>query len=262
MPRIPQELVDQIIDEAHGDIKTLSACALTSLDWVPRCRQHLHKTLTIGVSFPPHHHSHIFFFLKYPDLTHYVRSLNIFSTMDNLGRWPLSFPDATSLRIMFVSWDVQHLGARDHILTQLPLITTLTLAGVEFENFHSFATLLTAFPLLSDLVLSTIRVKEPIVHENPGQHGFAIKRLELRDLDIPTAALIHWLQTQAISPVIRQMNLMSGGKKFYDGSLQEWCTIAGDSLHHLRFDFGWVLVDQDLRNGMSLHSAVPVSTCS
>lgn len=251
MPHIPQELIDQIIDEVHSDTKTLNACALTCLDWVPRCRQHLHRSLTIGVSFPPHQHTHILFFLKYPHLTYYVRSLNIFSTMDDLGRWPVSFPEATSLRIMFMSWDVQRLGARDHLLTQLPSITTLTLAGIEFETFQSFATLLTAFPHLSNLVLSTITVKEPIVHTNYyGQHGFGIRRLELRDMDIPTAPFIHWLQNQVIAPTIRSMDLGLGGKRFYDRSLQEWCKIAGTSLHHLRFDLGWVLVDQDLRNGV------------
>ena len=46
-PRIPQEIVDEILDHlaADSDHRSLSSCALVSKPWVPSCRRHLFHTI-------------------------------------------------------------------------------------------------------------------------------------------------------------------------------------------------------------------------
>lgn len=45
--RIPPEIVDQIIDYVHDDVKSLTACSLISRDWVPSTRLHLFAKLSL-----------------------------------------------------------------------------------------------------------------------------------------------------------------------------------------------------------------------
>ncbi|KAJ3554126.1 hypothetical protein NM688_g3266 [Phlebia brevispora] len=45
--RLPQELIDEIIDHLHNDTSSLRACALTSRNWAPRTQRHLHRILVI-----------------------------------------------------------------------------------------------------------------------------------------------------------------------------------------------------------------------
>lgn len=44
---ISPEIVDQIIDHAHDDTKPLTACSLTTEDWVLSTRLHLFKKLSL-----------------------------------------------------------------------------------------------------------------------------------------------------------------------------------------------------------------------
>jgi len=47
VPRIPQEIIDEILDyfAADSDLSFLRSCALVSKSWVPSCRRHLFHTL-------------------------------------------------------------------------------------------------------------------------------------------------------------------------------------------------------------------------
>ncbi|KAF9789282.1 hypothetical protein BJ322DRAFT_530158 [Thelephora terrestris] len=43
--RLPQEIIDYIIDLLHNQSRTLSQCCLVSKSWVPRTRKHLFGTI-------------------------------------------------------------------------------------------------------------------------------------------------------------------------------------------------------------------------
>ncbi|KAI0330104.1 hypothetical protein GY45DRAFT_787677 [Cubamyces sp. BRFM 1775] len=49
MQRLPQEIIDEIIDAvgSERDTRTLRSCALTCISWVPRARRHLFSTVTL-----------------------------------------------------------------------------------------------------------------------------------------------------------------------------------------------------------------------
>ena len=47
VPTIPQEIIDEILDNlsADSDLRSLQSCALVSKSWVPSCRRHLFHTI-------------------------------------------------------------------------------------------------------------------------------------------------------------------------------------------------------------------------
>ncbi|KAJ8481342.1 hypothetical protein ONZ51_g6054 [Trametes cubensis] len=49
MKHLPQEIIDEIIDAvaSERDVRTLRACALTCISWVPRTRRHFFSTITL-----------------------------------------------------------------------------------------------------------------------------------------------------------------------------------------------------------------------
>lgn len=50
IPRMPPEIVDEIIDHNHDDPTTLRACALTARSWQPRSHRNLFSTITVTSS--------------------------------------------------------------------------------------------------------------------------------------------------------------------------------------------------------------------
>ena len=45
VPRIPQEIIDEILDCLTADLRSLRSCALVSKSWLPSCRRHLFHTI-------------------------------------------------------------------------------------------------------------------------------------------------------------------------------------------------------------------------
>ena len=46
-PRLPQEIIDEILDHLATDFRSLRSCALVSKSWVPSCRQPLFHTVVL-----------------------------------------------------------------------------------------------------------------------------------------------------------------------------------------------------------------------
>ena len=77
------ELIDIIIDKLHNDKHTLSACCLTSKQWVPSCQFHLFSKITVT----PHRISSVLHFLEShsPSIALLVRNL----VVDDFSEWGL-----------------------------------------------------------------------------------------------------------------------------------------------------------------------------
>ena len=48
-PRIPPEIVNEILGHLDTDWKSLRSCSLVSKSWVPSCRRHIFHTTVIGL---------------------------------------------------------------------------------------------------------------------------------------------------------------------------------------------------------------------
>lgn len=50
LPTLPQELHEEIIDNLHNHRASLKCCSLVCRSWLPRCRNYIHRRLTIHYS--------------------------------------------------------------------------------------------------------------------------------------------------------------------------------------------------------------------
>ena len=151
VPRVPQEIVDEILDDlaADSDLVSLRSCALVSKSWVPSCQRHLFHTIqfTPGATFG---WSKTF---RVPEESpaRYVRDLRVSSdasvdrsffdhtpwftnvervTLFGYGLWILPFwrlPE--SITSLTVKTNTSNLVQVRDIMVQLPNLDDLSLSG-------------------------------------------------------------------------------------------------------------------------------------
>jgi len=246
MPHLPQELIDQIIDDPSNTLETLCACSRTSSSWLPRSRLNLHNSLRIGLpptssNFP----RQIGFFLDNPEATTYVKELSIEMETDELGRWPLTFPNTESLKLSHIIWSRTPPTAQAFLTTQLHSVSSVWLLDVEFDTFKNFTAFLHGFPNLKNLKLTRIRFKQFLIPPHKyGQVELKLDNLQLDSGDIPHYGFMGWLKQQSTAPLVKNLYLKGGrGESSSSGGmryLREWCSVTGNSVRDLRFEVGSV----------------------
>ncbi|CAL1709238.1 unnamed protein product [Somion occarium] len=176
--------------------------------------------------------------LDFPPLMNYVRALTASESLESLDRNPLSFTRLHSLRLFNLNWNAQNAGARLYVLSQLHRVKSLDLNNVDFECICNLVSLLDAFPSLSELNIESCRFK------NEDMSGDIQRQINLRRLTMPgdcaSDLLIRWLRTQTVVPVIEELVVPGGTGLASDQPVNELVSIAGSSLRHLRFGFGWI----------------------
>jgi len=78
-PRLPQELVEIVIDHLSKDFSTLRACALASWQFLPACRKHIFGSLVLGspTSNSDAIRRALNFFTTCPHITPYITSVRL-----------------------------------------------------------------------------------------------------------------------------------------------------------------------------------------
>jgi hypothetical protein len=158
VPRIPQDIVDNVLDHLviDSDFKSLQSCALVSKSWVPLCRRYLFHTILftsrdtakwlkafpIPEESPAHHVRNLRFLLgeffgapsrRFSEHTPWFANVEkmtlsgrggcLPSWMPSLGRLPQSI---TSL---IINMDMVSLARIRDVLVQLPNLNDLSLSG-------------------------------------------------------------------------------------------------------------------------------------
>ena len=157
VPRIPQEIIDEILDHLATDgSKLLKSCSLVSKSWVPSCRRHLFHTVAfsrkniprwlrifpVPEESPAHHVRCLWFVVRgYEDTPKkFFEHASWFTNVEQVtlkaggarldkplrasfSRLP---PSVTSLT---VSGDTASLGQIRDIMAQLPNLDDLSLSG-------------------------------------------------------------------------------------------------------------------------------------
>ena len=174
VPRIPQELIDEILDylATDSDFKSLQSCALVSKSWVPSCRRHLFHTILFtprgmarwleAFPVPEESPAHLVRELRFAlggrysasqDLLEYVQRFTNVEGVAWLGyggfqsSWILSFGRSPqSLTSLTIETDTVTLVQIRDILAQLPNLDNLSLVGfldaVERRAFPGIGTVL------------------------------------------------------------------------------------------------------------------------
>ncbi|KAK0457102.1 uncharacterized protein EV420DRAFT_539738 [Desarmillaria tabescens] len=149
MSEIPTEIIEQIIDKLSDDRKALVASLSVSHVFHGRARYHLFRIVTL--SMESDFHQFISLCDISPVISSLVQSLEIrcYKTMPQLP----SLPNVTSLHIRGPSNDVWQ--------SNFPSTTSLMLEDVSFPTALSFRTWICAYPHLTSLSLSYVRIHHP-----------------------------------------------------------------------------------------------------
>ena len=157
IPRIPQEIIDEILDHlaTHSDLRSLRACALVSRSWVQSCRRHIFHTIL----FAPKSKARWLETFPVPEESpaHLVRDLRFTIGGDNNSA-PERFSDYTRRftnveRITFLAHGCLH-PLWTPSFGRLPQsVTSLTIDTDAFDLFQ-IRDVMVQLPNLNDLSLS------------------------------------------------------------------------------------------------------------
>ncbi|PCH43546.1 hypothetical protein WOLCODRAFT_18414 [Wolfiporia cocos MD-104 SS10] len=226
-PRLPQEMIDSIIDHHHADPAMLRTCALVSRSWVHASQYHLFYSITID---GPATLDRFIAMISKSRLRSLIRDLRIKG--DPNTRRPQNWirkllqkqlsnrlPRLHTLRIETIEWSsilgVDKDGFR--VFTQFSTVGTLHLFGVEFPDIDTFRRLVLSFPHLSHLFLDTVSWDSckthgmlPVANMTPRHVApdrieditLANRRLQLASVVLgrscDTESLIPWLQRTSL----------------------------------------------------------------
>ncbi|KAK0190601.1 hypothetical protein F5146DRAFT_1044902 [Armillaria mellea] len=161
--RLPQELLDIIVDELSQDHDSLRALHSTARSFRQRVQSHFFRS----VHLPEKHSCHSFLELcmASPNIPDLVQTLEIIVFINCDVHQALSFPNLRSLRIDGVPC-INHKHPSRIAIHEIPSslltypITTLTLHGLNIKSAR-MRHLLCSFPALRTLVMVQVRVCAP-----------------------------------------------------------------------------------------------------
>ena len=201
------ELVDIIIDNLHNDKHTLSACCLTSKQWVASCRFHLFSKMTVT----PNRIASLLHFLEShsPSITSLIRNLVVedFSewAFDDDGETRSSFPSDGLRRIFLLLRSVRHLHIYNcyhvidpNVFSILTNVRELVMEDISLTSLQHMLSFVYAFPILETLSIvgtSTWRDRSlpPSKYKTrPGQPSFSLRKLDLH-FDPNLSSISKWL---------------------------------------------------------------------
>lgn len=203
---VPQEITDLIVDCIANDFTALKASALLSRQWRSRSQYHLHHTLTIGRQSDLPLLESIY---SDPILGDRVRSLHIERMWSPF--WRKIIPVIEKLNAVH-SLTLAYLGGitlgMQHLITsRFPLLESLSLSYVSFEDFFTLTNFLNTLPNLKKLKLSYVYWS--------------------RSTGTVFAASVHHLRELDVSYCTEQVPLL------------EWLMAAGDNLELERLAISW-----------------------
>ncbi|KAK0230423.1 hypothetical protein IW262DRAFT_401550 [Armillaria fumosa] len=162
MARLPQELLDIIVDALGQDLESLRALHSTSRSFRHRVQSHLFQSIHL----PQKHSCHSFLELctASPNIPDLVQTLEVTVFVNHDAYQALSLPNLRSLRINGgPSINPRHpsrLGIHKipSSLLAYSLITSLTLDGLNIKSAQHMRNLLCSFATLRTLVMNQVRV--------------------------------------------------------------------------------------------------------
>lgn len=281
---LPQELIDQIVDCLSDDPEALRACSLIGQAWLHRCRQHLHRSVTIYHQNCCIHHSQVqkaLRLLALPLVTSYTQRLHLegksdygappktsdaednnVDGVDLFWRLLSRFQNVHTLEINRLLWVAHSLENKDRLCASFLNVKVLDIYMSEFADVDEFLSLLTAFPRLLRL-----RIERVFWCENAEQWyitseadrstyrslpqgatpGKRLEHVQVQHCDIHNMLDIsRWLSTD--SPPITSLYLSPpDGDDFT--ALPSYFRALGSSLEELFLTLEFATKDETLRQG-------------
>lgn len=268
---VPQDIVDQIIDELREDRETLKSCSLTHSTWLHRSRVYLHRSIALY-----HHHfqthptqlrklydkSTLSSISKYTEVlilegrTNYkMFSLNeqwASRSVNEIRFWSAVsyFEHVTSLRVSRLSWPLQCSKENKQRLQEaFRNITRLDIHASDFTNAQEFLSFLSTFPALTRLEIRGVHWRETVegwtAHSTEGGY---LQELSVRFCEgLVMFDVAKWLSAFQVSGMVKLH--LSPAKDPDFRSLSVYCDAVGLSLRHLILDIDCDTNKEDVRAG-------------
>ena len=187
--RVPQEILDKIIQYAQDDIPSLLICSLVCRAWLSASRFRLFKRHFI-------HDRDLYKLIQllkspHATLARYIHCLTVGSEiLVEKHIWPL--PPFSSLEILRLS--NAHIFSSHHlsqivIQEKFPMITSLVLWYITFDTFEQCTAILSSLPRLEHLSLLSVHVGSSRSEVEPNTRD---SRLSLRSFSIERCRLAEW----------------------------------------------------------------------
>lgn len=163
---LPAEITESIIDCLYDDKDALKKCALVRRSWLPRCRYHLHKS----VSLDNHAADHKLSGFYATGAAAYIQRLTLVAPPQPYGHhlpgseshrarplWTIAtrFTNITNLTLVFFNWRGAH-KSYERLAEIGRNVTQLTLVIAGFNDVADFLSFLSVFPQLTTLSVSSL----------------------------------------------------------------------------------------------------------
>ncbi|KAI0931712.1 hypothetical protein AcW2_000543 [Taiwanofungus camphoratus] len=170
LPELPIETCEHILDHLWDDPRTLAACLHTCRAWVPRCRLHLYRVVTLKGKRRYRLFEKLLW--RSPYIASYVRELSIWRPKSNEE---ISVVDKEWPRILLKLNRVEYLTLKHILMSRLsddmrqklatffPMVKTLRFFGVELGG-SEFYHLLCACPNLAEIAFFSSRCRDDFLH--------------------------------------------------------------------------------------------------
>jgi hypothetical protein len=272
MPRLPQELVEEIIDHLSNDYSSLKSFSLVCTDFVPRCRSHLFGTCTLGpknilafhdllrdprgCTFLPHVRAIMAFRYSWHDNDHYFNTI-----APDLRR--LTSVRSLQMKLVIVVDDSNADSFfRTGFVTGFPHVTDLVLTcnfdGYDAAQPAPIVDMICMLPALQCLVVREMSDSAIVEPTAPALPPPALRILRLSAYSV--GPILSWLHKCKHLPNVDSLSLpllLRRDASIVRAALQQ----LGGALCHFEFVLTWVL---DYSDGAcapsSPHRHLPYST--
>ena len=242
MAKLPQELIDQVIDHLWNDVKSLVACSLACHAFLPSSRTHLfHDQRLTGAKCCARFEA---FLETCPDVTPYIRRLSVTEPMSTAyaQNWVNSIP---ALVARLERLETLELVSLHHVslqrcsreeLSAFSKLTKLVFADVYFDHFFDVHTILSAACNVKDLYFYRIGWgnNTPPAYEGPPEpSSLHLRRLAVDSL-ATSAILRAWLLPAAALGDVNIRTLMIRWRERDNMNiLNSLFAVCGAGLQHL-----------------------------
>ncbi|KAH9833402.1 uncharacterized protein C8Q71DRAFT_909452 [Rhodofomes roseus] len=258
--RIPQEVVDHIIDQLAGCSAHLYNCALVCRSWNYRSTEILFTRIIIRS--PRHFDNLAHAALQEERVRQHLAGTQHFSIEDRSGDsrshlvvylYALTMRSLRTLAFSQCTWTPIH-PSFTLLLSQFATVTHVSLDKVHVQNFTDLRRIICAFPRLEHLVMKRCSLK----HHTPvhASHGVTSKSLlphlnylELGENDVQLlTSLAQWLRIPSRAPSLRELSLSEHLQStgFDLDALEHILRFVGYKLSSLAVEYPYI-------NGMHRH---------
>lgn len=243
------EIVDMVIDHLHNDKPSLFACAAVSRRWLPACRFHLFRTITVDDVGDQADLKNLLSFLRsHPQIPPFPRELYVMGhpgcappvPLLSLGALITELPNLHTLKLHSIKWSSPSNLAEGRFFTQA--LRRLHISSAEISGgTRSIFDIIAFSPALEELSLDYVHVPSDEIHH----------LRDLPEMDLPNRRLkkVSLHASHLMSQFLGYIQITSSAQSLDTVSIsspRSEIERVGDFLHdvgprlrdlHLRFTF-------------------------